>query len=411
MSISRITKGVSDILRSGTLAAAEEIRKKDVDLIIPAGASTDIVAMAQAATALVVRCFTGKIRIHADDSFGALRRALTSEAVKLRASDRLEFIPTAMGPWRLAFGCVVDGAVCGDCSGWTARINGIFQTRMPAAGCAVTFTAACMVAKLFNAAVLGRATHLYEPWDFCLMRFRLRPPTHLVARRGVDLGRFTLLGAGAIGTAVGYVMLCCGVVADVLVIDSQGYEEPNLETCMLLDFEAATGLAPKARFLADALNVCDIVATSESRRIESADDPLLRREAEAFVCGVDNPETRLILDDVPGVLLNAGLGDSSYDAGFVLWTTHTAGGTRLSDIYAPSAEARTARRHDHVPDEFKDECSRMRYLDTALSIPFTALAAGSLLTAGLYQRALGVRPDCNLLQLDVFGKQQRFTVA
>lgn len=410
MSISRITKGVFDILRTGNFAAAEGIRNKDVDLVIPAGASCNLVAMAQTATALVLRCFTGKIRVHGDDLGAAVRHSLSAEAEKLRALERLEFVSRVMGPWRLAFGCSVEGAVCGDCSGWTARINGIFETRMAAAGCTVTFATACMVAKLFNAAVLGRPMNLFESWDFCLLRFRPRPATHIAAKGGLNLGRVTLLGAGAIGTAVGYVMLRSGVVAEVLVIDPQGFEEPNLETCILVDFGAVTGLAPKASFLADQLNVGGIVARSERRRVDSSGDPLLRCNAHAFVCAVDNPETRVILDNVPGVLLNAGLGDSKYDAGFVLWTRHSASGPRLSDLYAESAGGRGAQRGGHVPDEFNDECSRMRYLDTALSIPFTALAAGSLLTAGLFQRALDVRPDCSSLQLDLFGKQQRMTV-
>ena len=194
-----------------------------------------------------------------------------------------------------------------------------------------------------------------------------------------------------------------------MVIHPQSFDHPNLETCILAEIPAVNGPRKKAPFLADALRYGGMTASAEPQLIEPGNE-LLTKKWDAFVCGVDNPETRRILDKTnAGVLLNAGLGDSKEDAGFVLWTRHGECGLRLSELYAPSVVNGTRRKDQAAaPKEFADDCSRMAYQNVSLSIPFAALAAGSLLVAGLYHGARGEGPVDNYLQIDLFGKQQRF---
>jgi hypothetical protein len=120
---------------------------------------------------------------------------------------------------------------------------------------------------------------------------------------------------------------------------------------------------------------------------------------------VDNGKTRRILDTTnTNVLLNAGLGASREDAGFVLWTRHAGNLSTLSQLY--SAAEGDAHQDEILPEEL-DECSRIAYRGVSLSMPFAALAAGSLLAASLYSNATGETSSVRYLQIDLFGKQQR----
>src|SRR2546427_2821249 len=133
MNISRVTKTVAVILGNDTFAGAEDSRHVDVDLFLPNENSETVFQMARTAVALFLRCFTGMIRIHTDgDARRSLRGILESEAQRYGAPQRLRFGATEIGQWRLALGFHVDGAVCADASGWTARINGFFGDRAPA---------------------------------------------------------------------------------------------------------------------------------------------------------------------------------------------------------------------------------------------------------------------------------------
>lgn len=409
MGISRITKSVVEVLGADSFNLATEIRHKDVDFILPDGGPTGVEIMAQSAAALVLRCFTGRLRVHGGESL-ELRALIQDEARKLNALNRVEFGAGAMGTWMLAFGCRRAGAICGDASGWTARINDVFEERLPS-GCAATFAAACMVAKLFNLAILGRDRDAFEAWDFSLSSFTSDKAIPLRWQQGVNLGRVGILGAGALGSAVGFVLLRSQAKADVVVIDPQSYDDPNLETCIMADVPAVNGPQKKAMHLAEVLKFGGIEAKAEPQRVEEGNE-LLRLRWDGFVCGVDNPESRRILDKTnTRVLLNAGLGDSKDDAGFVLWTRHLEGGAALSELYSPArsgARPAEVKNDGTVPKEFREECTRMAYQGVSLSIPFAALAAGSLLVAGLYHEARGRAPVDNYLQMDLFGKQSRY---
>jgi hypothetical protein len=408
MDISRITKLVVEVSGGDSYDQAVDIRNKDVDLFLPESGEVGLEIMTLSAVALVLRCFTGRLRFHGRAS-AELQDAIREEAAKLTDLSRLDYSPTGHGQWMLAFGHKKEGAICGDASGWTAKINGTFDTRLPS-GCAATFAAACMVAKLFNLAILGRDKDAFEAWDFCLSSFTSDKGAPVRPFEDLHLGRLALLGAGAIGSAVGFVLKISRARAEVVVIDPQAFDAPNVETCILADKVAVNKPRKKAVSLAEALKSAGIDATAEMELI-NGESELLKQKWNAFVCGVDNSETRRELDHTNArVLLNAGLGDSRDDAGFVLWTKHYSSGLRLSDVYKPTIAATDkAGREDVAPKEFsKDKCSRMAYRDVSLSIPFVALAAGSLLVAGLYHEARGEAPVSNYLQIDLFGKQQRF---
>jgi len=75
----------------------------------------------------------------------------------------------------------------------------------------------------------------------------------------------------------------------------------------------------------------------------------------------------------------------------------------LSELYkATNGESHS---YDPVPEEY-DACSRIAYLGVSLSMPFAALAAGSLLAASLYRHATGENNVVRYMQMDLFGIQR-----
>jgi hypothetical protein len=310
----------------------------------------------------------------------------------------------------LAIGHHIPGAICADASGWTARINGVFPEKSPAAPPANTFAIACTVAKLFNHAIFDVHQNALESWDFCLLRFL--PGGHIPIKldQKINLGRIGLLGAGAIGSALGYVLSISDWSGILEVIDDDVYQEPNLETCVFADIRDVNRPLHKALALAESLKGKNIKAIERRCKVETG-AKLLAERWDAFVCAVDNPETRRILDDTNArILLNAGVGSSKHDLGWVLWTQHgNVGQEKLSSLYQADLGEKTVGE-DVVPEEFRKECSRMGYQGVSLALPFVGLAAGSLLAASLFQHANGKRTPLSFIQLDLFGKQQRMTV-
>jgi len=76
MNISRISKAIAVARRDENFKDAENVRDKSIDLFLsPQPTETDC-QMAQVATALLLRCFKGKIRIHSSGSSRRLRALL-----------------------------------------------------------------------------------------------------------------------------------------------------------------------------------------------------------------------------------------------------------------------------------------------------------------------------------------------
>lgn len=412
MSISRISKAIAEIRCDRRFQSAESMRDVSVDIIVHDLASHEVRWMAQTAVALALRCFKGRIRIHTPKSSSELnptfRDALVSQAQKVGEPHRLDFTPSEWSLWRLALGCASEGAISADASGWTARINGLFNEKLPAAPPALAFAVACAFAKLFNLAILDARKHASELWDFCLLRFlsgKNHPQEYV---KDMPIGRVGLLGAGAIGSAVGYVLSLTQWSGKLDIIDFDHFEGPNLETCIQADCKSVNVPLRKARGLANSFTGHSIIAVE--RRCEvKAGEPLLFEKWDAFICAADNPETRRLLDNVnTRILINAGLGSTKADVGWVLWTRHCKNDRALSEIYQETQEEKNGAAAD-VPEEFGEECSRLHYHGVSLGLPFAGLAAGSLLAASLYQHSAGVATDAAYLQMDLFAMQQRMT--
>jgi hypothetical protein len=407
-SISRISKAVAELANTSRFGDAEEMRNKDVDIFLPEDISDSLRRMAQIATALFLRCFNkGKIRIHTQTQDQSLRNLLESEAKKMSAIQRLDFDPCESGSSRLAIGCQIEGAVSVDVSGWTARINGLFSKRVLPAAPALAFAVACAVAKIFNRIVLSASEHSSEQWDFCLLRM-LVGQHEPVAHEPVNFGRIGVLGAGALGSALGYTISISDWSGQIDIIDYDFFEEPNLETCIAANREDVNRPLRKALSLSQTISGNRIVAKERLCHVKEA-EALLNEKWDVFVCAVDNPETRLILDDVnTDLLVNAGLGNTKQDAGWVLWTQHRNGDRLLSELYKEAIEDNEI--DGHVPEEFRDECSHKTYQGVSLALPFVGLVGGSLLAASIYRNAQKIQTKKSFLQIDLFRKQQKLTM-
>jgi hypothetical protein len=307
----------------------------------------------------------------------------------------------------LGLACSPDDALAVDASGWTARINGVFSEKLLAAPPAITFAVSCGVAKLFNNAIFESSRNIDEAWDFCLFRFLSGPYEPVDVDPSINLGRVGLLGAGGIGSAVGFVLRISTWSGQLDIIDFDAFQTPNLETCISSHIQDVNRPLRKALALERFFAGHTLMAKERNCRVVRGEG-ILAEKWNAFICAVDNPDTRLILDEVNApVLLNAGLGATKLDPGWVLWTQHKHGSRTLSSFYqrgvTPIGEL------NEVPEEFREECSRKSYRGVSLALPFAALAAGSLLTASLCQYASGNQTGFTFLQMDMFKKQQRMT--
>lgn len=405
MNISRISKAVAEMRRAEHFQEAEDVRNCDVDLILPGRLSATDRMIAQTVVALALRCFNGKIRVHTPALDAECVELMQRETAKVGPPQRLDIDPKQLGDWQIAVAACHPSAVSLDASGWVSRINGKFAERTPAAAPAITFGSACAVAKLFNRAVLGKTSRADEQWDFSLLQFKTGSEDSQRASQNTDLGRIGLLGAGAIGSAVGYVLSLTRWRGILEIIDPEVFEGPNLETCILANVTDVNRPMSKALSLGSVFTGHPISAKPHQVRVEEGDN-LLKEKWGTFICAVDNSPTRRILDDVTtDLLLNAGLGDSREDAGWVFWTRHTQTDPKLSSFYPAQKDAGP---DTPVPSEFREKCSRMAYQGVSLALPFVALAAGSLLAASLYQRAQNRLAEVGLLQMDLLGKQQKF---
>jgi len=408
MGISRISKAIAEVRGDNKFQDALDVRIKDIDIYLPQKLTNTHRLMARTATALILRCFKGKIRFHLPTPDAPLFEFAAAEARKMESMERLDFKSSEAGPWRLALGCKENNAICADASGWTARINDVFADPKPAAPPAITFAVSCAVAKLFNSSIFRSDRNAFENWDFCLLRF-LIGKNEPVDVSQVDLGRMGLLGAGGIGSAVGYVLFLSDWLGQLEIIDFDYFEEPNLETCLMASMPDVNKPLRKAASLVNNFRAHTISSKERDFKVE-AGAPILTERWDAFVCGVDNSETRLILDNVnAGVFLNAGLGATREDVGWVLYTRLLNGIPPLSAIYKASASEALLSGED-VPEEFQTKCLRKDYEGISLALPFVGLAAGSLLASGIYQHSIKQPTTISSIRLDLFAKQQRIII-
>ena len=398
--ISRISKLLVETTGATRLDAAQALRATDVVLVL--GDNCDAF-LACSALALTLRCFTGTTVVRAV-SGGTIptpvAQALQDEAGSYGALDRLSFRGRGRG---LALGL---GCAMGDCfvdpRGWTVSVNELAEDRATVSRPAAAFGAAAGVAKLFGA-LMGRDVRVREEaWTAPLLDF---PPRGPQTAAEVDLGRVLLIGAGAIGSGLAYVMRGSPWHADVTLVDNQRYDEPNHETTLVVSKETTLRQAPKATALAARLRSSVLPVEAVQEKIVEG-HRLLSEPFDALVCAVDNPELRRLLDGTAaGVVFNAGVGGSRDDAGMVLWTRHRRDEVPLSAHYREREDP--SRGVEVGPaDVVTDECSRLSYASVSLAAPFIGLAAGALLAAGLVQEAVRLAAPTNYLKVDMLGLQQ-----
>lgn len=410
MSISRIEKAIFEATDLPSLEAARKVRAHDVEILCGADFAS-LPVMAAASTALLLRCFTGKIILGfaAETSTRMKEKVLEAcqvQASRYNASQRLRVEGGAA--YSLGLGTPVHRGTYVDASGWCAGVNALFSEHGPFVTPAAHFAVSAGVAKLFNAAVLADAKDLDEKWTFSLWSFSSDCSERgRTAEKGFRLPRSGLIGAGAIGSAFGFIIesLQWPIMLDVIDFDS--YEEPNEETTLILGPEVARKTPRKAQYFSDVISSADLKINPLFEKVSSG-SKILRAGYELFICAVDNADTRRELDGQNAkVMINAAVGGSGADAGWCLWSRHGESDPVLSKGY-PNVAAESFA-DSKVPNEFSnDECSRKNYRGVALAVPFVALAAGSLIAASCAHQAFGHETACNKITIDLLRKQRKF---
>lgn len=410
MSFSRVDKLVREVVRTDTLEAASSRREVPLELALPPHEGPNTQLMAQVALALALRCATGPIRIrtsghqHAD-----LLDRLDAQVEGFGMGQVLERVTSRSTDAVLCLGYEEHDAIVVDANGWRAGINQMVGSEGVAATPALLFAVCASFAKLFAAKVLGRATVTTEKWAFSLWElseiFDAQKEPNAI--RPIDLGNVAILGAGAIGSGLGLALRESPWRGDILFIDSDTYEYPNHETTITMGLQEVYARPQKAPALAHKTQRTRLSTTSLVERISSGHAEV-KASRTAFVCAVDNEDTRRAIDDCGAdVLLNAAVGGSREDAGHVMWSVHKRDdGQRLSSLY-PERAAQGLVPSEIGPTDV-DVCSRIIYDSVSLAAPFLGVAAGALLAASLGRHALGEDLPRTYLKLDLFGRQAKY---
>lgn len=407
---------VREVVGTDRLAEATRIREQDVDIFLGEDAGDKVAQMALVSVALSLRCVRGRIRVHfcgkepagLSWSDKSTRVLLEDEALTYGEPDRLQFGGTEAATFRLGLGVEMSNGVFADASGWEASVNRLLGGDPATHGPAAVFSTCCAFAKLFAVHLLGRDEFAKEAWSFSLRTMggpKTLPPD--LPSEPLHLGRIGVLGAGAIGSGFTYCIWLSRWSVDLDIIDRDTYGEPNQETTMFVGSPEVWRTRKKAIALAELARRPGLTTRPFPEEV-GAESPILGERRDAFVCAVDNPDTRRVLDGVNcHLLLNGGVGGGAEDAGHVLWTRHTPGEPRLSVRYAASEQQ--AQSSLPPPLEMRnDKCSRIAYNDVALAAPFIGLSAGALLAASCGLQAAGWHPPVNYLKLDLLKLQSKY---
>lgn len=416
---SRIQKYVREAAGTKSLSEASDRQSHSLWVLVGPDCGPRAAMIAQAISAMAVRTCTGpiEIRVAGDElNIARIRQAIELEAIAYGCLSRVNLQhlnPAELVGFGLCVGIVREGFISVDASGMYAAINCIFPPSWPSPhASAACFAAAAAYAKYFGAHVIGRGEARDEAWVLSMETMETVMPRELVAPKScepVNLGEVHLLGGGAIGSAFSYVAYLSQDLVELDIVDRDRYEEPNQETTFFLSHVDALRRQPKAQALAGSTARIGLRTTFQPQMEVATGSPYLVRPSNAFVCAVDNPETRRALDQTKtDVLLNAGLGGSKLDAGHVLVTWHNANTVRLSTVYPETVDVVDMAATD-APSEITDDCSRLEYASASLAAPFIALAAGALLYALARQSRLGKLPNVNYIKFDLLGWQQSYS--
>jgi hypothetical protein len=402
---SRIDKLLREATGAVSLAEAHALRERDVEILIGAGA---LPALVRPATALALRCFSGAVLLRPE--LGASEAAVASaqlEAASYGVPERVRVGGGSGLAIRVGLSVAPGEAITADASGWEAGVNVSLPVRRAATTPAAAFAAAAAFGKVF-ARLLGAPAEISaEAWAWSLRTFG-PTPNNGAAPSTLDLGRVTLLGAGAIGSSFAYILHLSDWTARLGIIDSDRYDDPNHETTLLISQADAFGQRAKAATLAERAARPGLETTHLRARV-GAGHAALAEAPDAFVCAVDNEDTRLELDGCEArTLFNAGVGGTAADAGHVLWTRHDGADGELAALYGRRAPAVVAANSKVPAEVAQDACSRVLYEGVAMAAPFIGLAAGALLVAGVAQQALAEGTDTNYVKLDLMALQARY---
>jgi molybdopterin/thiamine biosynthesis adenylyltransferase len=409
MAISRITKLINERTGAPTLGESRDARRIRLNISLNGGEPNKRAVMAHAATTLGLRTFTGPVVIHGDPRIPGVRGdALGDQLLELAKvygePERLQW-----GSGSPADGVTLSiGGTAGDfianAAGWVSGINSHLPAHLAAEAPASVFAVSCAFAQLFNKTIFGIDSR--HSWTFCVRELCVAPPLpteHKPAPK--DIGRAAVLGAGAIGSALAYTLWLSDWTGHIEILDRDSYDEPNLETTCLIGREQVVRCLPKAPALAAVAARPGLSARGQPVEV-TASSPELLAPWSTFVCAVDNSETRRMLDSVAAeFLLNGAVGGSARDSGQVLFSRHGRSDPLLSTLYRerPPAPPHTPTS-SHVPEEVRDECSRVSYEGVAAAAPFIATASGAMLAAACAGAPSGAP---NYLKLDLFGLQHR----
>lgn len=409
MAISRITKLINERTGAQTLGQSRDARRIRLNIALNGGEPNKRAVMAHTATTLGLRTFTGPVFIYGDPRVPGVRGdALGDQLVELAEvygePERLQWgSGTPRDGVTLSIGGTT-GDFIADAAGWVSGINSPLPAHLPAEAPAGVFAVSCTFAQLFNRTIFGIGSR--HSWTFCVRELCVGPPLPTEHKpTPKDIGSAAVLGAGAIGSALAYTLWLSDWIGDLEILDRDAYDEPNLETTCLIGREHVVRCLPKAPALAAAAARPGLSARGNRLEV-TASSPELNAPRSTFICAVDNPETRRMLDSVAAdVLLNGAVGGSARDSGQVLFSRHGTSDPLLSTLYRERpAPPPHAPRSSHFPEEVRDECSRVSYEGVAAAAPFIATATAAMLAAACVGASRGAP---NYLKLDLFGLQDR----
>lgn len=415
---SRPQKFIREVTGVSSLKEAEALRARPFWLIVHESAAARMPKLIRALIAVAVRSCSGEINIRVAGSQAFRKRVAhlaKEEAEGFGCASRLSSREFAENEWAgsgIALGMSLAGMVGVDAGGLYAAINHLLPPRSAAPHSAAACLAAALgFAKYFAADVLSKRAAIAESWAFSLDSLSASLPSLEQIEPAVpstDLGEIHLLGAGAIGSAFCFSVHLSDDSGNLEIVDRGSYDEPNEETTFFIGSRDVVRNPPKAQELARLAKREGLQILGHPTMELRADDQYLRHSCDTFVCAVDNPETRRVLDSANcQLLINAGLGGTSLDAGHVLATSHNSDARPLSEFYSERGGSENLREVNSPPAEITDECSRLAYKSVALAAPFMALAAGALLHAFCRLNGAQRRPDANYIKLDLLGRQSQ----
>lgn len=416
---SRPLKYVREVTGVASLEEAEILRQQPFWVVVHQSASARAQNLVRALVAIAVRSCSGEINVRILGT-GEFRDGIESiaetEALGYGCIERLSIADYSENEKigaGITIGMQLPNMIAVDASGMYAAVNHVLvPSAPPPHSAAACFAAATAFAKYFASTVLDKHVSKNESWGFSLDTMSVSAPTELVLHKPVKestLGKVHLLGAGAIGSAFCFSVHLSNDAAEIDILDREKYDEPNQETTFFLTKAEAVRCPPKAAQLAKNSSREGLPVVGRPKRELQAGDSFLEEQCDAFVCAVDNAETRRILDSAKcNVLLNGGLGGSKSDAGHVLVSWHNAGVRGLAELY-PDDISPDNGNSSSLPSEIKDDCSRLEYESVSLAAPFVALSSGALLHAFCKLSAEGRLPDANYFKLDLLRLQSKMS--